>query len=1223
MSATATELSSPYKGLAPFEDSELDALLFFGRERETEIIVSNLLASKLTVLYGPSGVGKSSVLRAAVARRLREVEPGASITVVDDWTGDVELPAADFLILDQFEEYFLYHGGGDGFAEALATSPAHVLIALREDQLAQLDAFQADLPNVFANRLRLDHLDRSAARAAIVGPLDHWNAVVGMDERVGIETALVDEVLDQVATGPDQIEAPYLQLVLERVWDEEQGSGSQVLRRSALERLGGAQAIVGAHLERALSALPPRDADIATNALRFLVTPSRTKIAHTLDDLVGYTNESPVVLQRVLERLAAQRVLRAGDGGRYEIFHDVLAEPLLAWRREREAHAALAAAHRRHRRLAVVAAASLALAAAMIALTVYAFSQRSEASKQKRDALAQKAVAVRQEGIARRQKNAATVAKLSALAEKKRADAAAEQATRNAAAAQRNARQAQRNAERATENEDRARANAAKAQHEKARAEQSAAAAKSAQLQAERSKRFAVRQKNEARRQARIARMGQDVATARADLLVDPALSLQAAVAASKLGSSPAVEDALRESLLFARIRAVFRPGDGVVNSATFSHDGSLVALGAQGGLVQLYSTRTHELLHSIGTGGAATIVRFSADDALLAIGTARRGVLLYDVRGGKVARTLPQGGTVLDEAFAGTYLVTGSSDQQTRVWDVATGTLLHAMAGPSSAAQLAVSPDNALVAVRSLGIAAARIYDIASGTQAGIVQPPGELTSLAFSPNGAYLVTTGRRNGFVWDTRSWTLLNTLSGHSAALTDVSFAPDGRVITSSIDSSARVWDPATGDELFTMIGQHQQKITAVAASPDDRTIVTASADETARLWFPPLGSVPVVLAGHTDSVSGASFDPTSSLLLTWSTDGTARLWDARLPQLTIAGTHAAAVGGVAYSPDGKTMLSAGGDGTAKLWRGASSLTLQHGGRVVRARFVDHGAEVLTAGDDGTAKLWRASDGTLLHAYPHGAAVTAALPVEGGVLTAGADGALKAWATDGALRWTAQQGSAVTAAAVSPDGTIATAAGDGTIHLWRADGRQLAVLHGGSGGVTTLSFDHSGKLLASGGADPQTDVWNVATAKLRYAVDGHPLGITTVSFSPDGTRLVTAGIDGDVRLWLAKDGHQIHRLGFHVSTVSQAAFSPDGRWIVTAGPTAAGVWQARTGKLIYQLHGAKGQLLSAAWAPDSRHIVVGDAGGGVSTFDCGVCGTTPELRARAVAVLAGLK
>jgi len=163
---------------------------------------------------------------------------------------------------------------------------------------------------------------------------------------------------------------------------------------------------------------------------------------------------------------------------------------------------------------------------------------------------------------------------------------------------------------------------------------------------------------------------------------------------------------------------------------------------------------------------------------------------------------------------------------------------------------------------------------------------------------------------------------------------------------------------------------------------------------------------------------------------------------------------------------------------------------------------------------------------------------------------------------------------------------------------------------------------GALVAGAGADGRTFVWDVATRKLRYAVDGHPLGVTTVVFSPDGTQFATAGMDGDIRLWSSADGRQLRRLGFHVSTVSQVSFSPDGRWLVSAGPTAAGIWQVRTGFLVYALRGASGTLGDAAWAPDSRRIVVGDAGGGVSTFDCVVCGKTPALRARANALLKGL-
>ena len=87
----------PYKGLAPFEDSDLDARLFFGRDAEREVITANLLASRLTILYGPSGCGKSSVLRAGVAHGLRlQAEanvhegrgPEHAVDVFDRWSDD-------------------------------------------------------------------------------------------------------------------------------------------------------------------------------------------------------------------------------------------------------------------------------------------------------------------------------------------------------------------------------------------------------------------------------------------------------------------------------------------------------------------------------------------------------------------------------------------------------------------------------------------------------------------------------------------------------------------------------------------------------------------------------------------------------------------------------------------------------------------------------------------------------------------------------------------------------------------------------------------------------------------------------------------------------------------------------------------------------------------------------------------------------------------------------
>ena len=60
-------------GLVPF--SESDSAFFFGRDEWCDVVVDNLKAYRLTVLYGESGTGKTSLLRAGVVRELQERSP--------------------------------------------------------------------------------------------------------------------------------------------------------------------------------------------------------------------------------------------------------------------------------------------------------------------------------------------------------------------------------------------------------------------------------------------------------------------------------------------------------------------------------------------------------------------------------------------------------------------------------------------------------------------------------------------------------------------------------------------------------------------------------------------------------------------------------------------------------------------------------------------------------------------------------------------------------------------------------------------------------------------------------------------------------------------------------------------------------------------------------------------------------------------------------------------
>jgi chemotaxis protein histidine kinase CheA len=219
-----------------------------------------------------------------------------------------------------------------------------------------------------------------------------------------IESQLVEEVLDQVSTGRiepsiagvgavegtarvGRIETPYLQLVLQRLWEVERGRGSEIMRLETFRSLGGAERIVQDHLERALRSLSAAEQAAAASVFGHLVTPSGTKIAHGTSDLATYASLEEREIKPVLDSLARQRILRPlGEnghaGGRYEIFHDVLAGAVLAWSTRHEADAALEEERNRRKRLGWLAAAALVGLLLMAGLAAYAFSQRSEAQTQ-------------------------------------------------------------------------------------------------------------------------------------------------------------------------------------------------------------------------------------------------------------------------------------------------------------------------------------------------------------------------------------------------------------------------------------------------------------------------------------------------------------------------------------------------------------------------------------------------------------------------------------------------------------------------------------------------------------------------------------------------------------------------------------------------------------------------------------------------------------------------
>ncbi|MDJ0599047.1 MAG: WD40 repeat domain-containing protein [Crocosphaera sp.] len=421
---------------------------------------------------------------------------------------------------------------------------------------------------------------------------------------------------------------------------------------------------------------------------------------------------------------------------------------------------------------------------------------------------------------------------------------------------------------------------------------------------------------------------------------------------------------------------------------------------------------------------------------------------------------------------------------------------------------------------------------------------------SVRFSHSGQYLASASEDGTIqLWDIEENKLQKYLNPHKEQVNSVSFREDDRVLASGgNDNTVKLWS-LEGDLLKTFRG-HRDWVRYVEfspnkSSPDDRNcgqiLASASDDNTIKLRKIDF-ILPQNLKGHNGKIHSICFNRNGDTLASGGWDGTIRLW-SRQDDNTWKETECITdtnqdnksnwVWEMSFSPDGQTLVSGGGDNKIKLWslnRDLLRVFGDHKGAVHTVRFSPDGDYIASGSGDCTVKLWDAHTRKL-------------------VVTCGED-------RDGDK----QHIDKVWGIEFSPDGqTLASTGADRTIKLWDLQGHLIRTIkgyhkedypEGHQDWINGVAFSPDGKMLASASNDSTIKLWDLSNGKCLSTLAEHNSKVYDVGFSPDGQFLVSASADKTLKIWSSIDGTLLRTLESHSDWVNSVMFSPDGKLIASA-------------------------------------------------------------------------
>ncbi len=584
------------------------------------------------------------------------------------------------------------------------------------------------------------------------------------------------------------------------------------------------------------------------------------------------------------------------------------------------------------------------------------------------------------------------------------------------------------------------------------------------------------------------------------------------------------------------------------------------------------------------------------------------------------------------------------------KLWDVATGKMLHSFGGYGKAnriEKLIFSPNRRTLVVLSAN--ETRLWDTTTGEPKKIRKSLAKHAYLAdFSPNGKILATVVevglvKNHLKLWDTATYKHLRTIKGDIPKFGTLTFSPDSKTLAlaTQFGDDVWLWDTATGKPRYTLEDQGGRAV----FSPDGTILITTKRHEFVKLWDAATGTL---LHTLNDRVEYEALSPDGKILATVNKKEV-KLWEVATGTLVYA--IQVEVPYVDFSADGKHLATFGAKHPLKLWNVATGELYNSFENQIfsSVRFSSDGKNLATA-KKREVKLWEATTGKLRHSlqnHPHlqqkisispdgnfllsgllqwdlvtgellGSIVPSikrknvgakhkAFSPNGEILAYGFREQVRLWdlASHSELHLL-KLDSRLAMLAFSPDGkTLITGEKSGTVTRWDVvTGERLQKLENLLSKikrVEAFAMSADGKFFASfGWLENVVELWDADSGALVDIFKKDPASsVKAVALSPEGKTLAIGYWDHTIILWNRVTGER-RTLRGHSRVVNSVAFSPDGQYLASgswAPEKTVKLWDAATGKILNTFRGHTSSIEKVVFSPDGKALY--------STADTRIC------------------